>query len=228
MVISPQAQDPETGTPRSSVTTAVSCAQAWPQPSHSRVSRSRQSHTSPADHPAPAVNPHRHHISDAGYRPGYAPALLFPEISPAQRSERRARPISTLACFDMNPRMSSRLPGLYGTPGTERPHPLNTEIRIDHGEVFHQQVSPAFHHFRRVFKYHRQKVRIINFAVAHIPGVLQFLSEHPGWRFIRLGGRIHHKPFRREASPPMASRTCPPPCTACQTATTHQSASPRT
>ncbi|EIP81186.1 putative phage terminase large subunit domain protein, partial [Escherichia coli EC1863] len=32
-----------------------------------------------------------------------------------------------------------------------------------------------------MFKYHRQKMRIMNFAVTDIPGVLQFLSEHPGW-----------------------------------------------
>lgn len=122
-------QDPETGTPRSSVgPPRFHAPRHGPSPAI-RGLPVTPNHIHPQQIIQPsAVNPHRHHISTTqDIVQADTTALLFPEISPAQRSERRARPISTLACFDMNPGMSlHRLPGLYGTPGTERPHPLNS------------------------------------------------------------------------------------------------------
>ncbi|STJ18331.1 Uncharacterised protein [Escherichia coli] len=95
-------QNPENGMPSLfRLTTAVSCAQAWPQPSHSRVSLSRPITYIPSrSSRPPAVNPHRHHISACRISSqADAPALLLQKSAPAQRSERRARPISTLACL---------------------------------------------------------------------------------------------------------------------------------
>ena len=71
-----------------------------------------------------------------------------------------------------------------------------TQVGVNHCEVFQKKMLATGNHLRRMLKYHRKKVRIVNFSVANVAGILQLLLEYTCRRLVGLCSCVHHKTFR--------------------------------